>query len=192
MGKKGFYFDMTACIGCRTCQIACKDKNNLDVGVIFRNVKNFETGAYPKPQTYNYSASCNHCEEAKCTKNCPTGAMHYGEDGTVQHDKDMCIGCQYCVWNCPYGVPTFMESKGVVGKCDSCIGLREAGQNPACVDACIMRCLKFGDIDELKAEYGVGAVNEIPILPAATITKPTLLIKPKDSAYDPKFKHMEV
>jgi len=192
MGRKGFYFDMTSCIGCRTCQIACKDKNDLKVGIIFRRVGTFGTGVYPNPGLYHYSGSCNHCEEAKCVKGCPTGAMHYGDDGTVQHDKEMCIGCKYCVWNCPYSVPQYLEEKNVVGKCNSCKDLRDAGQNPACVDACVMRCLKFGDLDELKKEYGANLKSEIPILPSATITKPSLLIKPKSCALNPNYKKKEV
>lgn len=192
MGKLGFYFDATACIGCRTCQIACKDKNRLDVGPIFRKVRTFQTGVYPKPFMYHYSGSCNHCQEAKCVKGCPTGAMHYGDDGTVQHDKSLCIGCRYCVWNCPYSVPQYMEEKNIVGKCDTCKDLREAGQNTACEDACLMRCLKFGDLDELKKTYGEGLVSAIPILPSAVVTQPSLLIKPKSCTLDPKYIEVEV
>lgn len=192
MGKLGFYFDMSTCIGCRTCQIACKDKNDLKVGIIFRQVKTFESGVYPDPGVYHYSGTCNHCTEAKCVKGCPTGAMHYGEDGTVQHDKDKCIGCQYCVWNCPYGVPQFFEESGIVGKCDSCLDLRSAGENPACVDACIMRCLEFGDLDELKAKHGSGLVTQLPILPPADITQPSLSIKPKSYALDSAYKERKV
>lgn len=192
MGQKGFYFDMTSCIGCRTCQIACKDKNTLSIGTIFRRVRTFETGAYPHPYVYHYSGTCNHCAEAKCVKGCPTGAMRYGEDGTVQHDKKMCIGCQYCVMNCPYGVPQYMEEKNIVGKCDSCKDLRDAGQNPACVDACVMRCLKFGDLDELKKEYGSGLVNQFPILPSPAATEPCLLLKPKGCALSVKYMEKEM
>lgn len=192
MGRLGFYIDTTACIGCRTCQVACKDKNRLDVGVLFRKVRTFQTGVYPKPAMFHYSSSCNHCADAKCVKGCPTGAMHYGEDGTVQHDNDLCIGCKYCIWNCPYGAPQYLKGKKIVAKCDSCIDLREAGQNPVCVDACLMRCLKFGDLDELKKEYGPDLVRDIPILVSSSVTKPTLLIKPKKCALDSKYTEMEV
>lgn len=192
MGKLGFYFDMEACIGCRTCQMACKDKNNLDIRVLFRRVKSFETGVYPKPDAYNYSGSCNHCSEAKCVIGCPTGAMHYAEDGTVQHAKDKCIGCQYCVWNCPYGAPQYIKKNGVVGKCSSCKDLRDKGENPACVDACLMRCLHFGDLDQLKQKYGPNLVNELPILPKADVTQPSLLIKAKSCSSDRNYREKEV
>ena len=81
MGKKAFYFNMANCIGCRTCQIACKDVNDLEVGTLFRHVDSFETGAYPSAVLYHYSSSCNHCEEPACVANCPTGAMYIDEEG---------------------------------------------------------------------------------------------------------------
>lgn len=192
MGKLGFYYDARACSGCRACQVACKDKNQLEVGVLFRRVRTFEVGKYPDARYFHFSSACNHCEEAKCVAGCPTGAMHYAADGTVQLDKDKCIGCRYCMMNCPYGAIQFLEDVGIVGKCDSCIDLRDAGQNPVCVDACTMRVLKFGDLDELAAEYGPELVSEIPILAPAEITKPALLIKPKTIAFNPNFKELEV
>ncbi|MEM5817840.1 MAG: 4Fe-4S dicluster domain-containing protein [Desulfitobacterium hafniense] len=192
MGKLGFYFDMEACVGCRTCQIACKDKNNNTIGILYRRVRHFETGVYPRPDGFNYSSACNHCAEAKCVKGCPTGAMHYAEDGTVQHDKNKCIGCKYCIWNCPYGAPQFLEESGIVGKCDSCKELRDQGGNPACVDACIMRCLEFGDLDELKAKHGADLVQELSILPDAKVTNPSVLIKPRSCAMDANPREKEV
>lgn len=188
----GFYFDVNMCIGCRTCQVACKDRNRLDVGILFRKVRSYETNVYPDATMYHYSGACNHCEEAKCVKGCPTGAMHFTADGTVQHDRSKCVGCKYCIWNCPYSVPQFIEETGVVGKCDSCKDLRDAGQNPACVDSCIMRCLDFGEIDQLKAKYGPDLVNKLPILPAADITNPHVLIKPKSCSMQRGFREKEV
>lgn len=192
MGRLGFYFDGTACMGCRTCQIACKDKNNLEVGTLFRRVRSFETGAYPKPSTFHYSGTCNHCQEAKCIKGCPTGALYYADDGTVQHNKNKCIGCKYCTWNCPYSVPQFIEASGIISKCDSCKDLRDSGGNPACVDACLMRCLEFGDLDELTAKHGSALVQDLSILPSSSITEPSLLITPKSCAFDPNFKEKEL
>ncbi len=189
----GFYFNANDCIGCRTCQVACKERNGLDVGYFFREVRSFETGVYPDPHMFHYSGSCNHCENAKCVSGCPTGALHYGDDGTVQHDETSCIGCKYCVWNCPYGQPQYMEKTGTIRKCDSCKPLRGAGENPVCVDSCIMRCLKFGDLEELKKEYGSDPVREIPILPKAEGFTPSLLIKPKAACtLDPNFTEVEI
>lgn len=192
MAQYGFYYDMTACIGCRTCQIACKDKNDLNTGTIYRQVRTFETGAFPSISVYHYSYTCNHCKDAKCVKGCPTGAMHYGEDGTVQPDKDKCIGCKYCMWNCPYGVPQFIEEEKVIGKCDSCVDLRKQGLNPACVDACPMRVIHFGDLDELKKEFGDDLTSDLPILPASSISRPSLLIKAKNSSLSNQFRETKV
>ncbi len=192
MGRLGFYFDSRMCMGCRTCQVACKDKNRLDVGTLFRSVQSFETGVYPNATIYHYSGSCNHCENPKCVAGCPTGAMYKAEDGTVQHDDDLCIGCRYCTWNCPYNVPQYIKEKHVVEKCNTCKDLRDNGQNPVCVDSCPMRAIKFGDLDDLKAEYGSGLVNELPILTNASVTSPSLLINPKSCALEEKFEEVEL
>ncbi len=188
----GFYLDMTMCIGCRACQVACKDKNNLRVGILFRNVHNYETGAYPNSKLYHYSSACYHCTDAKCVKGCPTGAMHYAKDGTVQHDDELCIGCQYCVWNCPYEAPQYIDELNIVKKCDSCKDIRDAGENPACVDACPMRCLEFGDLDELRKKHGADLVTSIPILPTSSSLKPSILIKPRSYALELDFVEKEV
>ncbi|WP_270296002.1 4Fe-4S dicluster domain-containing protein [Eggerthella sinensis] len=129
--RNGFYFDMTACIGCRTCQVACKDKNNLEIGTIFRRLSDFEVGSYPTVQTFHYSSSCNHCEKPACVAACPNAAMYIDEDdGTVQHNDEKCIGCQYCVKACPYGVPQYIEAIQKTHKCDACKPLRENGDQP--------------------------------------------------------------
>ena len=178
----GFYFDMTRCVGCRACQIACKDKNRLDVGTNFRTAKSYSVGKFPKVETYSYSAGCNHCENPACTAICPTGAMYKAEDGTVLHDDELCIGCQACVKACPYSVPVYVEATQKTAKCDACASLRAKGMNPACVDACPMRALEFGDLDELKAKHGADLVSDLPILPNSSVTSPNVLIKAKEVA----------
>lgn len=192
MSQYGFYFDMTKCVGCRTCQIACKDKNRLDVGTLFRNVRTFETGVYPQPGIYHLSATCNHCADPKCVEGCPTQAMHKLDNGIVAHDPDKCIGCRYCTWNCPYEVPQYVKELGIVRKCDMCMDLVAKGQNPACVDACMMRCIEFGDLEELKAKHGAESVRELPILPPASITNPSTLIKPRSNARSESYMEREV
>jgi len=192
MGQYGFYFDMTACIGCRTCQIACKDKNNLKPGVLFRQVKTFEVGKFPKADLYHYSGTCNHCENPKCVEGCPTTAMHKLANGIVAHDPEKCIGCRYCTWNCPYGAPKYVEELKIVRKCDMCLDLVEQGLNPTCVDACPMRVLKWGEIDTLEAEYGNESTKDLPILPVSSATNPSLLVKPKNAARQAGFRQKEV
>lgn len=160
----GFYFDMSRCTGCRACQVACKDRNRLDVGTIFRNAKTYSVGQFPAVKAYSVSTSCNHCESPACVANCPTGAMQIADDGTVVHDDEMCIGCEACVNACPYDVPKLLPSE-IVGKCDGCYSIRQNGGIPSCVGGCATRSLDFGDVDELKEKYGPDLVTEITVWP---------------------------
>ena len=181
MGKLGFYFDATMCTGCRTCQVACKDKNRLDVGTLYREVKDYEVGAYPDVKWYHLTMSCNHCENPACVAKCPTGAMYIAEDGTVIHDDALCIGCQTCVAACPYGAPKYIAETQKVGKCDDCAAIRAAGGNPVCVDACPLRALEFGDLDELAAKHAgenLLSVDELAVVTGAD-TKPSYIVNTK-------------
>ncbi|MDR0350876.1 MAG: 4Fe-4S dicluster domain-containing protein [Coriobacteriales bacterium] len=194
MGNLGFYFDSTICIGCRTCQVACKDRSKTELGTNYRIVRSYESGLYPEASIYHYSASCNHCEAPACVSNCPTGAMQkdIGGDGTVQHDDELCIGCGSCVKSCPYQVPVLLTDKGIAGKCDACKPFRDAGKNPVCVDACVMRCLDFGDTDELREKYAGELTDSLPCLPSPDATLPTTLIAPKQAALDPDFREVAI
>lgn len=175
MVQMGFYFDMKKCIGCKTCVVACKDTNNLDVDRSFRRVYDFEQGTFPKPSVYHLSISCNHCDHPACVKGCPTGAMNKRvKDGVVVVDHDKCVGCRYCEWNCPYGAPQFNEELGMMTKCDTCLDLREKGEDPACVASCPLRALEFGPIDELRKKYGSNA--DVVGLPSSSITNPNIVI----------------
>lgn len=183
----GFYFDATHCIGCRTCQVACKDRHDLQsVGIRPRKVESAEAGSYPDSKIFHVSISCNHCADPACVKGCPTAAMHKIEDGIVVHDDSKCVLCKNCMSVCPYAAPQFDEVKSVIVKCDSCKDLREAGMNPTCVDACPMRALDFGDIDELRVKYG-DSVSEIPSIAPSDWTHPNIAIKPNDAAKSPDF-----
>ncbi len=193
MERMGFYIDMTTCIGCRTCQIACKDKNNLDAGILYRSVKTFETGSYPNPGWYHYSAACYHCETPKCVRFCPTNALYVAGDGTVQYEHRLCITCKYCVQYCPYGAVQYINGKARIGKCDSCKDLRDKGENPACVDACVTRSIEWGAISELRAKHsGEELTADLPILPPSEGTNPMLLIHPKKAALDKNYRPQRV
>ena len=108
--------------------------------------------------------------------------MYKAEDGTVICDQELCDGCGNCVEICPYQMPKMIEETGKVNKCDACAYLRAKGENPACVDACLMRCLEFGDLDELKTKHGGELVNTLPFLPDPSATNPSLLNRPKKAA----------
>lgn len=175
MAQMGFYIDVTKCVGCKTCTVACKDTNDLEVGRNYRRVYDFEEGSFPNVNMFHLSISCNHCTEPGCVQGCPTGAMFKRtEDGVVVVDHNKCVGCRYCEWNCPYGAPQYSEALGKMTKCDTCLDLRQKGENPACVDSCPMRAIEFGPIDELRAKYGSNAdANGIP---SSLLTKPNLII----------------
>ena len=186
----GFYFDMTRCTGCRACQVACCDRNDLPNHVIYRKVDTYQVGTYPNATRFNLSHSCNHCEDPACVNNCPTGACRKADDGTVYIDQSECIGCTTCVAVCPYEHPVYDETRKVVGKCDACKPFLDAGQNPVCVDACPMRAIEFGDLDELRAAHGDGLVQELPVMPSASITQPSVLVKAKEAAYTTPLRRM--
>ncbi|MDR0501395.1 MAG: 4Fe-4S dicluster domain-containing protein [Coriobacteriales bacterium] len=195
MKNLGFYYNQSACSGCRTCQIACNDRNRLEPGTLFRKVSSYETGSYPNASIYHYSATCNHCKTPACIANCPTGALRKSpDDGTTQRDDELCIGCGTCVKTCPYGVPALLPT-GKAGSCDACKPFRDAGKKPVCVDACLMRCLDFGDLDELATRYGTTSENgellsELPLLPSSEETGPHTLINPKKAALEADFREV--
>jgi anaerobic dimethyl sulfoxide reductase subunit B (iron-sulfur subunit) len=189
-----FYFDASACSNCKACQVACQDKNNLSPEIRWRRVYQYGGGSWVTKgnvmvpnnvYTYSVSAACMHCEKPSCVEVCPTAAISKRADGVVLIDRNQCIGCRYCEWACPYGAPQFDEAAGVMTKCTFCEDLMAQGQNPACVDACVMRCLKSGELSDLRAQYG--SVDAIEPLPVAELTKPALVITPhKNSQFSGK------
>jgi formate dehydrogenase iron-sulfur subunit len=132
-----FHFDMTKCIGCKCCVVACNEQNGNPADILWRRVGEIEGGTYPDTLRHYLSMGCNHCLEPTCMTGCPVDAYSKdGPTGIVRHSADICIGCQYCTWNCSYGVPQYNPERGVVGKCDMCYGRLTQGQHPACVSAC--------------------------------------------------------
>lgn len=181
----GFVHESKYCTGCRACQIACKDLHDLEVGQRWRRVYTVQGGGFAKDGqgdgyvqnvfAYNLSVSCNHCTDPRCVKNCPSGAMtKRTEDGVVFVNQDICIGCGMCKWSCPYDAPQMNEELGRMGKCDFCKDLQAEGKNPVCVDACPLRLIHFGDIEELRKQYGGSAA--VASMPEASITQPNLVI----------------
>lgn len=148
----GFIHHNVDCIGCRACEIACKDKNGLSAGPRFRRVQYIEGGTYPDVFAYKVNISCNHCAEPGCLPACPTGAIwKRKEDGIVDIDSTLCIGCRRCEAACPYGAPQFIPELNIVSKCNLCVDEIESGRKPYCVSACMMRVLDIGPIDQLRA-----------------------------------------
>ncbi len=184
-----FYFEQKHCIGCSTCQVACKDKNDLAAGQLFRKVSEFAGGGYRErgaaviPDVYAFwlSMSCNHCLKPACVASCPTGALEKrAEDGIVFIDPESCAGCLCCLESCPYGALAYNPATGKVGKCDFCRDLLAAGKPPACIAACPMRALDYGPLDELRQKYGT--INRVKGMPSPDITQPALVITPHRDA----------
>lgn len=162
MERIGFSYNMDTCVSCGACQMACKGAHGLKTEEFFRRVQMTVYGPY--------SGACNHCAEAACVASCPTGAMYKAEDGTTQHDDGKCIGCGTCMWNCPYGAISFSRTRGVTQKCDACAVRRAEGLEPACVNACPTKSIRFGVLEETKAD--------LAFLPDPKLTDPNLFVKP--------------
>ena len=163
-----FHFDMTSCIGCKCCVVACNEQNGNPADILFRRVGEIEGGVYPDTQRSYLSMGCNHCVEPTCMTGCPVDAYSKdGPTGIVRHSADICIGCQYCTWNCSYGVPQYNPERGVVGKCDMCYGRLTQGQQPACVSACPEGAIQIEVVRtaEWRQEYAAKANS--PGMPSA-------------------------
>ena len=177
-----FHFDMTRCIGCKCCVVACNEQNGNPAELNWRRVGEVEGGYYPYAQRFHLSMGCNHCLEPSCLTGCPVEA--YEKDpitGVVKHNADVCIGCQYCTWNCSYGVPQYNPQRGVVGKCDMCHGRLSQGQSPACVSACPEGAIQVEIVnvdawrDALRQGPGPGRPSGDVSLSATRVTLPPQL-----------------
>lgn len=168
----GFLTDATLCIGCKACEVACKQWNQLpgdattdpqaltgfsydntvDLGATtWRHVAFVEKPSPAGMAWLMVSDVCKHCVHAGCLDACPTGAIMRTEFGTVVIQDDICNGCGYCVPACPFGVPQIDPGDGGSHKCTLCYDRLLGGLTPACAKACPTDSIRFGVVEELRA-----------------------------------------
>jgi formate dehydrogenase iron-sulfur subunit len=173
--RVGFFTDTTVCIGCKACEVACKEWNQLpDDGLLFTGMSYDNTAALgastwrhvsfierPVPLTGQetglgdfswllQSDVCKHCQRAGCLEACPTGAILRTEFDSVYVQPDICNGCGYCVTACPFGVIDRRQDDGRAWKCTLCYDRLKGDLVPACAKACPTDSIVFGDLDELQ------------------------------------------
>ena len=180
----GFYTDTTVCIGCKACEVACKEWNQLPAtnggrntlsgdsydntrrldGIHWRHVKFIEQFNTDRSQGrwLMMSDVCKHCVRAGCLEVCPTGAIIRTEFDTVVIQSDVCNGCRDCIAGCPFGVIDINPVSGTAQKCTLCYDRMRAGMEPACAKACPTDSINFGPIRQLKemAERRVGQLKQ--------------------------------
>ncbi|HDP98226.1 MAG TPA: 4Fe-4S dicluster domain-containing protein [bacterium] len=167
MKDNSFLIDITKCMGCRGCQVACKQWNEL-VGE-----KTTNTGSHQNPPILSAKTwtlikfdevekqdgvkwfftkiGCMHCKEPACASACPVGALEKTESGAVIYHDKICIGCRYCMMACPFRIPTFEWDKAFpyIRKCTFCFDRQSEGEIPACAKACPTGAICFGDRDAM-------------------------------------------
>jgi formate dehydrogenase iron-sulfur subunit len=171
--RMGFFTDTTVCIGCKACEVACKEWNQLEgdsptfladsfdnTGSLdaqnWRHVKFVEQVPDAPATTGNGAAwlmmsdVCKHCKHASCMDVCPTGAIIRTEFDTVFIQQDVCNGCRACIAACPYGVIGMNSKTGTAHKCTLCYDRLQGGLEPACAKACPTQSIQFGPLAELQ------------------------------------------
>ena len=168
--SKAVLYDANKCIGCRACQVACKQWNELPAETTTNQ------GTYENPpqlSAYTFTKvrfneiedngkfhfvftkiQCMHCEHPACVEACLVGALVKTANGAVVYDDNKCIGCRYCMVACPFGIPSFEWDDPLpwIRKCSFCADRQGGGLKPACVTTCPTGALKFGEREELIAE----------------------------------------
>jgi len=170
--RVGFFTDTSLCIGCKACEVACKEWNGIPedglnfTGESFDNTSGLGADSWRhvafieqpgEGDDFRWLMSsdvCKHCTHSACLDVCPTGALFRTEFGTVVVQEDVCNGCGYCVPACPFGVIDQREDDGRVWKCTMCYDRLGDGLEPACAKACPTNSIQFGELDELRARAG--------------------------------------
>jgi len=141
------------CIDCKACVIACQAENKVPLGRARLRINHKASlGPCPRVGTLFEPENCHHCDAPSCMRVCPTGATYKREDGLVLVHWDQCIGCRYCVLACPYDMRYPHPEYGVADKCTFCEHRLARSEEPACVQTCLSRARKFGDLSDPNGE----------------------------------------
>ena len=170
----GFIIDNRSCIGCHACSTACKQENEVPLGVYRTWVKYVDKGVFPSVRRTFQVTRCNHCANPPCVRICPVTAMYQRHDGIVEFDPDVCIGCKACLQACPYDAIYIDPDSGTAAKCHYCSHRTDIGLEPACVVVCPTQAIIAGDIDDPASR-----ISQLLARETVTVRKPEQGTAPK-------------
>lgn len=166
--------DNRKCIGCHACSVACKEENQVPLGVFRTWVKYTEKGKFPNTRRNFQVTRCNQCENPPCVSICPVTAMYRRPDGIVEFDGDKCIGCKACLNACPYDAIYIDPESHTAAKCHFCAHRVDKGLEPACVIVCPERAIIVGDMDDPSSKLSQLLARE-----ETSVRKPEQNTRPK-------------
>ncbi|MFV1963253.1 MAG: 4Fe-4S dicluster domain-containing protein, partial [Acidimicrobiia bacterium] len=185
--KYGFVIDQDVCIGCHACTVACKTEHEVPLGVNRTWVKYIEKGTWPDTRRFFSVLRCNHCTDAPCVAICPTKALFKRDDGIVDFDTGLCIGCKSCMQACPYDALYIDPLENTAQKCNYCAHRVDVGLQPACVIVCPEQAIIAGDIDDPTTQIGrMVATEKLAVRAPEQGTGPNVFYKGAEtSSLDP-------